>query len=75
MADSYDKAGYLDIAETHLRELLCLELSKEQKLEALCFLADIQVSLCDFPSLPKMGTMSFMFARSTHAVPCYSVRR
>lgn len=43
MADAYDKAGYLDIAETHLKELLCLELSKEQKLEALCFLADIQV--------------------------------
>ena len=43
VADAYDKAGYLDIAETHLKELLCLELSKEQKLEALCFLADIQV--------------------------------
>ncbi len=43
VADAYDKVGYLDIAETHLKELLCLELSKEQKLEALCFLADIQV--------------------------------
>lgn len=43
VADAYDKAGYLDIAETHLKELLSLELSKEQKLEALCFLADVQV--------------------------------
>lgn len=45
VADSYDKAGYLDIAENHLKELLSLDLSKEQKLEALCFLADIQVQL------------------------------
>jgi lipopolysaccharide biosynthesis regulator YciM len=45
VADSYDKAGYLDIAESHLKELLSLDLTKEQKLEALCFLADIQVCL------------------------------
>ncbi|BDA46664.1 probable tetratricopeptide repeat protein 37 at C-terminar half [Coccomyxa sp. Obi] len=45
VADAYDKAGYLDIAETHLKELLSLELSKEQKLEALCFLADIQMKI------------------------------
>ncbi|EIE19817.1 hypothetical protein COCSUDRAFT_83558 [Coccomyxa subellipsoidea C-169] len=45
VADSYDKAGYLDIAETHLKELLSLDLSKEQKLEALCFLADIQMKI------------------------------
>ncbi len=44
ISDSYDKAGYLDIAENHLKELLEGELSEEQKLEALCFLADIQVS-------------------------------
>lgn len=44
VADSYDKAGYLDIAESHLKELLDLGLNKEQKLEALCFHADIQVS-------------------------------
>ncbi|KAK9918866.1 hypothetical protein WJX75_007651 [Coccomyxa subellipsoidea] len=45
VADSYDKAGYLDIAENHLKELLSLDLSKEQKLEALCFLADIQMKI------------------------------
>ena len=43
ISDSYDKAGYLDIAENHLKELLEQELSAEQQLEALCFLADIQV--------------------------------
>ena len=43
ISDSYDKAGYLDIAENHLKELLEQELSEEQNLEALCFLADIQV--------------------------------
>ena len=30
-------------AEAQLRELMELSLSKEQRLEALCFLADIQV--------------------------------
>ena len=43
ISDSYDKAGYLDLAENHLKELLEQELSQEQNLEALCFLADIQV--------------------------------
>ena len=52
MADSYEKAGRLEVAETHLRELLGMNLSKEQKLEALCFLADIQV-LSRAGSLPS----------------------
>lgn len=43
ISDAYDKAGYLDIAETRLKELLEQQLSEEQQLEALCFLADIQV--------------------------------
>jgi hypothetical protein len=43
ISDCYEQAGYLDIAENHLKELLEQELSEEQKLEALCFLADIQV--------------------------------
>lgn len=43
ISDAYDKAGYLDIAENHLKELLEQDLSQEQKLEALCFMADIQV--------------------------------
>ena len=43
VADCYDKAGRLDTAQGHLQELLGMNLSKEQELEALCFLADIQV--------------------------------
>ena len=43
ISDAYDKAGYLDVAENRLKELLEQQLSEEQQLEALCFLADIQV--------------------------------
>jgi hypothetical protein len=43
VADCYDKSGHLDTADKHLKELLAMNLSQEQKLEALCFLADIQV--------------------------------
>ena len=43
VADCCDKAGQLDTAERHLNELLAMDLSQEQRLEALCFLADIQV--------------------------------
>ena len=43
VADANEKAGRLEVAEAHLKELLGMNLSKEQKLEALCFLADIQV--------------------------------
>lgn len=43
VADCYDKAGHLDTAERHLKQLLAMDLSQEQRLEALCFLADIQV--------------------------------
>ncbi|CAK0785762.1 hypothetical protein CVIRNUC_008973 [Coccomyxa viridis] len=45
ISDAYDKAGYLDIAENRLKELLEQELSEEQQLEALCFLADIQIKV------------------------------
>ena len=42
-AEAYDRCGHLESAEEQLHELLECELSKEQKLEALCFLADVQV--------------------------------
>lgn len=41
-AEAYDRCGHLESAEEQLHELLDCELSKEQKLEALCFLADVQ---------------------------------
>ena len=41
-AEAYDRCGHLESAEEQLHELLEAELSKEQKLEALCFLADVQ---------------------------------
>lgn len=41
-AEAYDRCGHLESAEEQLHELLECELSKEQKLEALCFLADVQ---------------------------------
>ncbi len=43
LADVYDRMACFPHAEAQLRELLDLDLSKEQRLEALCFLADIQV--------------------------------
>ena len=59
ISDSYEKAGYLDMAENHLKELLEQELSEEQKVEALCFLADIQV--CSVPVLGIQGVPSCSF--------------
>ncbi|KAK9826861.1 hypothetical protein WJX81_001210 [Elliptochloris bilobata] len=44
-AEAYDRCGHLESAEEQLRELLECELSKDQKLEALCFLADVQMKL------------------------------
>ena len=44
LADVYDRMACFPHAEAQLRELLDLNLSKEQRLEALCFLADIQVT-------------------------------
>ena len=41
-AEAYDRCGHLESAAEQLHELLEAELSKEQKLEALCFLADVQ---------------------------------
>jgi hypothetical protein len=44
LAECYERMGCLAHAEAQLRELLGMPLaSNEQRLEALCFLADIQV--------------------------------
>ena len=46
LAECYERMGCLAHAEAQLRELLGMPLaSNEQRLEALCFLADIQVPL------------------------------
>ena len=45
LGDAYEKGGRLDQAEAQLKALLDMPLSEEQRLEALCFLADIQVGL------------------------------
>ena len=44
------RLGTLTLQRTRLKELLEQELSEEQQLEALCFLADIQVDLLAKPS-------------------------
>ena len=44
LADAFDKDGRMGEAEEQLQELLDMPLSDEQQLEALCFLAEIQVS-------------------------------
>lgn len=44
LAECYERMGCLAHAEAQLRELLGMPLaSEEQRLEALCFLADVQV--------------------------------
>lgn len=44
LAECYERMGCLAHAEVQLRELLSMPLaSTEQRLEALCFLADVQV--------------------------------
>ena len=65
LADAFDKDGRLLEAEEQLQELLDMPLSDEQRLEALCFLAEIQVRFVwgfFFPPLtgprkgePKLG--------------------
>jgi hypothetical protein len=45
LADVYDRMACFPHAEAQLRELMEMDLTKEQRLEALCFLADIQVSV------------------------------
>ena len=42
-AEAYRRIGDLRTAQDRLQSLLAMELTNEQKLEALCFLADIQV--------------------------------
>lgn len=44
-AEAFDRLGEFADAEEQLKALLDMELTKEQHLETLCFLADIQV-LC-----------------------------
>lgn len=44
LAEAEDRLGELEPAEDKLKELLGLQLdSEEQRLQALCFLADMQV--------------------------------
>lgn len=43
LGDAHAKGGRLDLAEAQLKALLDMPLSEEQRLEALCFLAEIQV--------------------------------
>ena len=46
LAECYERMGCLAHAEAQLRDLLGMPLaSNEQRLEALCFLADIQVHI------------------------------
>lgn len=45
LGDAYEKGGHLESAEAQLIALLDMPLSEAQRLEALCFLADIQVGL------------------------------
>lgn len=53
IADAYDRMACFPHAEAQLRELLELDLDREQRLEALCFLADIQVrGACHLRLLP-----------------------
>lgn len=46
LGDAYEKGGRLGEAEAQLQALLDMPLSEEQRLEALCFLAEIQVCVC-----------------------------
>jgi hypothetical protein len=43
LAECYDRIGCLAHAELQLKDLLCMEVTPEQRIEALCFLADVQV--------------------------------
>ena len=58
LADVYDRMACFPHAEAQLRELMEMNLSKEQRLEALCFLADIQVGIskiaCTLGRLPNV---------------------
>ena len=44
LAETCDRLGNMEEAEEHLKSLMDMDLTPEQKLEALCFLADVQVS-------------------------------
>ena len=43
LAETCDRLGNMEEAEEHLKSLMDMDLTPEQKLEALCFLADVQV--------------------------------
>ena len=44
LAETCDRLGNMEEAEEHLKSLMDMDLTPEQKLEALCFLADVQVN-------------------------------
>lgn len=50
IADTYERMACFPHAEAQLRELLEMEITQAQRLEALCFLADIQVRSNGQPS-------------------------
>ncbi|KAK9814721.1 hypothetical protein WJX72_010484 [[Myrmecia] bisecta] len=43
LAETLDRAGAPEQSERQLKDLLAMNLTQEQKLEALCFLADMQI--------------------------------
>ena len=52
LAETCDRLGNMEEAEEHLKSLMDMDLTPEQKLEALCFLADVQV-------VPRMVAWEF----------------
>lgn len=76
LAECYERMGCLAHVEAQLRELLCMSLaSEEQRLEALCFLADIQVRALS--RLPGVDVFCIFRAQHPPAVlSCqWSIRR
>jgi hypothetical protein len=45
LADAHDREGEPEQSEKFLKELLAMTLTKKQELEALTYLADIQVAI------------------------------
>lgn len=62
LAECYSRQGALAHAEVQLRELLRMQLaSHEQRLEALCFLADIQVCTLHDTSVTHFWYLGYDF--------------
>ena len=70
LADVYDRMACFPHAEAQLRELLEMNLSKEQRLEALCFLADIQVGVRG-PTPDPLERSCAARTRSLHGIEHY----